>query len=181
MTSDLERLSRLMSLVLRHEPERFGLILDAEGFASLAELVEVLRANAPGVGEAEVRAVVATVDPQKQRFLIDGDEIRANYGHSIPGRIRHELAVPPVLLFHGTHVDVLATILSGGLKPMRRQYVHLTVDADLALRVGSRRGAARLVRVRAAAAHGDGIPFYRANEAFWLADQVPARYLEPVD
>lgn len=34
-----------------------------------------------------------------------------------------------------------------------------------------------LIEVAAGAAHRDGIKFYRANESFWLADAVPARYL----
>lgn len=177
MTTDLRRLSRLMSLVLRHEPDRHGIVLDAEGFTPLGDLVDALRRQMPGVGASDVRAVVETVEPVKQRFSIESDDIRANYGHSVEGRIAHEAAVPPAVLFHGTAVGALAAILSSGLRPMRRQYVHLTEDQVLALRVGGRHGRPALVRVDAVRAQLDGVVFYRANRSFWLADHVPARYL----
>jgi putative RNA 2'-phosphotransferase len=180
VTIDLRRLSRLMSLVLRHEPDRFGIVLDAEGFVPLVDLVNALQAQAPGVRESEIRAVVDTVEPAKQRFSIEGEEIRANYGHSVEGRIAHEVAVPPALLFHGTAVSALASILSSGLHPMRRQYVHLTEDRSLALRVGARHGIPALVSVDAKRAQIGGVLFYRANRSFWLTDHVPAQYLSGV-
>lgn len=171
------RLSKLMSLILRHEPAKFGVLLDAEGFTPLSSLLEALRREMPEVSEAEIHAVVATVEPRKQRFSIVGDDIRANYGHSLDGKIAHAPARPPDRLFHGTAERAVAAILSSGLKPMARQYVHLTEDPDLALTVGARQGRPRLLRVNSARAHADGVLFYRANPSFWLADQVPSAYL----
>lgn len=170
----LVRLSRKMSLALRHEPGRFGLVLDGEGFVALAALAHALAAS-----QDDMRAVVATVEADKQRFSIIDDDIRANYGHSLADRIRQEPATPPATLLHGTHADAVATILREGLRPMARQYVHLTADPDIAQRVGGRRGSPVLLRVDAAAAHADGIVFYRANDTFWLVDALPARYLAP--
>ena len=40
MGKDLVRISRFLSLVLRHDPGRIGLELDGEGWASVADLVE---------------------------------------------------------------------------------------------------------------------------------------------
>ena len=84
------RLSKPMSLVLRHEPERFGVVLDAEGFASLAELLEAVRARIPGASELDVRAVVDTVEPEKQRFSIVAGEIRANRSFWLADRVPAE-------------------------------------------------------------------------------------------
>jgi len=69
-------------------------------------------------------------------------------------------------------------IVSEGLKPMARQYVHLSVDEATAGAVGRRKGAAPvLLKVDAAAAHADGVVFYVGNEKVWLADTVPARFI----
>lgn len=173
----LVNLSKLMSLVLRHEPDRFGLVLDAEGYVPIEDLVEALRRERTVVTAEDIRAVVSTVEPGKQRFAIEEGEIRANYGHSIEAKIRQQVAVPPDFLLHGTVESTLPSILAHGLRPMKRQYVHLTTDSSLALRIGQRRGKPRLVRVSAKAAHEDGIHFYRANAAFWLADEIPPIYL----
>lgn len=173
----LVRLSKLMSLLLRHRPAEHGLVLDPEGFTPLDELLEVLGRELPGTTRNDVEAVVATVEADKQRFTIADGAIRANYGHSLAGRIAQEAATPPDVLFHGTNEAALATILADGLRPMRRQYVHLTTDRAIARRVGARRGRVRLLEVDAGAAHREGLAFYRANDSFWLVDAVAARFL----
>lgn len=174
----MKHLSKMMSLILRHEAERFGLVLDPEGFVSIEELLAAVRRELPDTTRDDISAVVRTIEPDKQRFTIEGDDIRANYGHSMGSRVQHEIASPPAVLFHGTARAALESILASGLKPMRRQYVHLTLEPELARRVGGRHGPPVLLRVHASAASSAGVPFYRANPAFWLADSVPARYLE---
>lgn len=173
----LIKLSKLLSLMLRHEPSKFGLTLDAEGYAPLEEVLEAMRAEVPDVTAQDIEAVVETIEPDKRRFSILADDIRANYGHSITERIRHESAVPPEVLIHGTTEPAAVRILVEGLAPMRRQYVHLTLDAALAAKVGGRRGSPVLLEVDTRAAGESGVVFYRANENFWLADSVPAQFL----
>jgi putative RNA 2'-phosphotransferase len=173
----LVSLSKFLSLMLRHQPHKFGLTLDAEGFAPLEDVLRALRAHAPEVTADELRAVVELVEPDKKRFTIVDQDIRANYGHSLDERIRHAAAIPPPILLHGTTEATARIILREGLSPMRRQYVHLTDDRALAMRVGARRGPPVLLTVDALVAHEAGVAFYRANESFWLADSVPAQWL----
>jgi len=170
-------LSKLMSLVLRHKPTEFGVVLDGEGYTPISDLVDAIRTQRADVSLEDIRVVVERVDPRKQRFSIAGDDIRANYGHSLAEKIRRHPTRPPDLLLHGTGESTVGAILESGLKPMSRQYVHLTVDRSLALKVGSRHGRPRLINVDAERAYAAGIPFYKANRSFWLADAVPAEYL----
>src|SRR5262249_45638441 len=158
----LKRVSKHMALLLRHEPHSAGLVLDPEGFVHLDDLVGALRRHIGEVTAETVRAVVAQVDPNKQRYSIVDDCVRANYGHSPADRIAHAPAVPPDVLMHGTSASVVATILTQGLLPMKRQYVHLTPDRRLASTVGTRHGKPCLIRVDARGAHADGVTFYRA-------------------
>lgn len=82
------------------------------------------------------------------------------------------------MLFHGTTADAVASILRDGLRPMSRQYVHLSADAATALQVGSRRRReVALLVVAAGEASRDGVTFYDAGRGVWLADAVPARYV----
>jgi putative RNA 2'-phosphotransferase len=175
---DLRRLSRHMSRILRHAAPELGLVVDPEGYVPVADLLALLAPVHPGVDAVLLAAVIAEVEPDKQRFHLAGDWIRANYGHTLAQRIAHTPATPPATLFHGTTNDRLAAILAHGLKPMQRQYVHLTTDVDLALRVGARHGAPCLVRVAAGAAHAAGAVFFEANERFWLCDRVAAEWLQ---
>src|SRR5262245_34009722 len=88
-------LSKLLSLILRHQPQRFGLMLDTEGYAALPDVFAAVRTRMAGATEADLRAVVETIETDKRRFAISDDEIRANYGHSLSTRIAYEIAIPP--------------------------------------------------------------------------------------
>jgi putative RNA 2'-phosphotransferase len=173
----LVQLSKLLSLMLRHQPERFGLTLDAEGYASLDEVLQAAHIQLPLVTLEDLHSVVAQIEPDKRRFSIVDGEIRANYGHSLTAQIEHPAVTPPALLLHGTTHAAVTSILANGLLPMRRQYVHLTTERALAERIGARHGAACVLTVIAEQAAADGVIFYRANPSFWLAKAVPARYI----
>jgi len=177
MADPLVSLSKLLSLMLRHEPEKFGLVLDGEGFVSIPEVIDAAKSRMPSISRADIVAVVETIEPDKRRFAIVDDEIRANYGHSFSERIAHERQTPPETLFHGTTEVAAPLILREGLRPMKRQYVHMTPDLALATRVGTRRGKPTILKVAALTAHADGVVFYRANDSFWLADSIPAKFL----
>src|SRR5690606_25092984 len=104
------RLSKALSLALRHRPEQFGLELDPEGFAPLEDVLAALRARVPDLTAADVEAVVATVEPDKQRFTLREGWIRAHYGHSLAARIEQRPAPPPETLWHGTHAGAVEAI-----------------------------------------------------------------------
>ncbi|TDV51943.1 RNA 2'-phosphotransferase [Actinophytocola oryzae] len=165
------RLSRTMSHALRHEPWLYELELDDEGWTPVADLLAAL-----DVSREQLEVVVR--DNPKQRFELSGDRVRARYGHSVPGRIVRVPALPPVTLFHGTSAVTASLVLTEGLRPMRRQYVHLSVTREMAESVGRRKGTrVRVLTVDTAAARAAGVEFLRGNEFVWLAEHVPAAFL----
>lgn len=114
----------------------------------------------------------------KQRYQIIGSRIRALYGHSLAQQIEKEVSPPPAILFHGTSPQAAQTIMQEGLKPMRRQYVHLSADQATAIDVGSRHAKTPvLLIVQATAAFAAGINFYTEPNGIWLADAIPATFL----
>jgi putative RNA 2'-phosphotransferase len=173
----LVRISKMMSLILRHKPEQFDVLLDAEGYAPVQDVVRALRESISDACADDVQRVIDTIEPDKARFSISGSDIRANYGHSLSERIVRQRVVPPALLLHGTSEAAVASIRRDGIRPMRRQYVHLTTNADLAGRVGGRHGRAHVLEIDAVRASEAGVAFYRANESFWLADFVPPEFI----
>jgi len=168
-----KRLSKFLSLLLRHRPEKFGLRLDEHGFAPLEELLAVVRREREWeqVTEEQIREVVANSD--KQRFEIAGSNIRARYGHSAPQRIIYPEAEPPDILYHGTSPQSLPAIRTEGLRPMRRHHVHLSASEETAIRVGARRGAPVVLRVDAKRMVAEGHRFFLSANGVWLVDRVP--------
>jgi putative RNA 2'-phosphotransferase len=178
----LVKLSKFLSLILRHQPERFALALDEEGWASLPEVMEILR-GLPNFRWATRADVMTVVDEgtggSKRRFEVEGNRIRARYGHSFAQPIVYEPCTPPSVLYHGTSPDGLASIRREGLRPMERQYVHLSPDPETAIRVGVRHADRPVIlTVRAAEAHAAGIEFYQADEAVYLAKLIPTEFVE---
>jgi putative RNA 2'-phosphotransferase len=174
------RVSRRISMVLRHRPETAGLILDPNGWVPVSELLAAL-----GISRDDLDLIVAHND--KARFAVarraDGaDWIRASQGHS--HRVGVDLALPPVeppaALYHGTPRQNAEPIRRDGLRPGRRQHVHLSVDVPTALRVGRRRSADVVVfEVAAAAMAAAGHVFHRSANGVWLTLAVPPGYLAP--
>ena len=121
----------------------------------------------------------------KGRYSFDesGTKIRANQGHSIPGVvIEMESPEPPEFLYHGTAERFLDTILKEGLKPMTRQFVHISPDYETAVKVGRRHGKPVILKIRARDFKNDGNKqLYRSSNGVWQAKAVPPEYFKIVN
>ncbi|QYF93324.1 RNA 2'-phosphotransferase [Massilia sp. PAMC28688] len=177
MGKRIERASRLLSLILRHDPGAIGLALDRNGWADVDELLRLANASGRALTRPLLLEVVARND--KQRFALDAGatRIRANQGHSIDVDLQLEPEVPPAHLYHGTAIRFLVAIRAQGLLPGARRHVHLSADLATARTVGARHGKAHVLLIRAADMHHDGHHFYRSANGVWLTAAVPARYI----
>ncbi len=166
-----------MSLVLRHEPERIGLQLNENGWASVDELVEKINAKGIKVNIDTIREVVATNN--KKRFAFNRDEtmIRASQGHSIDVELNLTATTPPEILFHGTATRFMESIMATGLQKQTRQHVHLSAGAETALAVGSRHGKPVVLQINAKAMHEAGFEFFLSDNHVWLTAMVPVQYI----
>ena len=171
------QISKLISLVLRHHPEKLGLTLDAHGWADTKALIDAINAIQPFDME-QLENIVRTDPKQRYAFSPDKTHIRANQGHSIPVDLDLAPRTPPAILWHGTGERFVSAIMREGLKPMGRQYVHLSADPETAVKVGRRHGRPVLFTVDAARMVSDGLLFYCSENAVWLTDAVPVKYLK---
>ncbi|MCP2254472.1 RNA:NAD 2'-phosphotransferase, TPT1/KptA family [Prauserella aidingensis] len=173
-------LSKELARMLRHRPDRYGLELDDAGWVAVDEVLAALSRHRrwSDVAREDLAEVIRGSD--KRRYELSGASIRALYGHSTSGRIAKTAQRPPGTLFHGTATHTVSEILTTGLLPMRRQYVHLSTDRETATQVGGRKAAdVAILEVDAAAAHEAGVEFFRGNDQIWLAESVPPRFLHP--
>jgi len=179
MRHDLVQLSKTISHALRHAPEQYGLTLDKEGWVTVADLLTALqrrRRQWEQVQEADLLAIMA--QSEKQRFELKEGKIRAYYGHSIAEKVERAPSTPPPVLYHGTTPRAARAILVEGLKPMSRQYVHLSAERATALLIARRRtGQPVILKIATDQAQQAGIMFYLGNEMVWLADAIPATYI----
>ena len=171
------RVSKFLSLVLRHQPEKVGVTLDREGWVPVAALLEALEAHGRRLTPDELREVVRSNDKQRFSFSPDGLSIRASQGHSVEVELGYEPAEPPAVLYHGTAERFVPSIRGRGLLKGRRHHVHLSEEEATAVAVGRRYGRPVVLRVASGAMHADGHAFFRSANGVWLTEHVPARYI----
>jgi len=170
--------SKLLSLILRHEPERVGLKLDSAGWVSVNELLEAMNRHGISLTLDELKHVVATNDKKRFAFSDGGQRIRASQGHSVEVDLQYQVEVPPEFLYHGTPQKFVESIRTSGLNKGERHDVHLSMDSATATKVGERRGKSVVLKIRAGQMHRAGHVFRRSANNVWLVDLVPGEFID---
>lgn len=178
MKNEAVKVSKFLSLVLRHRPSVIGMQLDENGWLNIDDLIRNANKDGRKLDRQLIEQVVSEND--KQRFTIssDGLYIRANQGHSVR-TVNLELTpvAPPTQLFHGTVADFVASIRTQGLLKRRRNHVHLSADIETATKVGSRRGKPMILKVDSGRMHSSGHEFFLSKNGVWLTECVPVEFI----
>lgn len=169
---ELSRVSHKLSRLLRHRASASGLAMDAAGWASVDDVLRVV-----GFDRAALEAAVR--ENNKSRYELRGGRIRACQGHSLEGMPVtldaleaswvEDLRAAPI--WHGTHLDALASIAAQGLIAGERTHVHLAGETDS--RVGKRAGVDVLLRVDPDRLRASGNRVFRSPNGVILTRAVP--------
>ena len=174
---NLIKLSRFLSFVLRHKPDTIKITLDRNGWADVDTLIDAVnRSGRYFVDRKILELIVATDDKQRYAFNSDRKLIRASQGHSIDVDLDLTPVEPPEFLYHGTAYKSVAKIQQEGLKPQKRQYVHLSADDKTAINVGFRHGQPVVFTVFARKMYEIGQQFYLSENNVWLTAHVEPNF-----
>ena len=168
--------SKELAYLLRHDSEGYKLgKIDSHGWRKVKELCEDYKYTI-----FELEDLVETDSKGRYEFSEDKTLIRARQGHSIDVMVDSiSEATPPPILYHGTSEKYLESIMSQGLIPKTRLYVHLSADIETAKKVGSRHsGKTIILAVNSADMKNDGIVFKVSGNGVWLVPEVKPKYLE---
>ena len=131
------KVSKFLSYVLRHRPEKIDLILDKNGWTDVEELLEKMKTitfdklleKVENITFDELCQIVKNSDKQRFKFNDDKTKIKANQGHSIKVDLALKSIVPPDILYHGTAYRFLHFIDKEGLKKMNRHmFIYMVKD-----------------------------------------------------
>lgn len=171
------KISKFLSLVLRHQPQKIDIALDASGWVAVEELLTAANAHQFPLTREELTAIVINNDKHRFSFSEDGKYIRANQGHSINVELGYQPTSPSEFLYHGTAERFLPAIRKEGLKRMARHHVHLSSDHETAIKVGKRHGKPVVLKIKSGQMAEDGFQFYLSENGVWLTECVPVLYL----
>lgn len=172
------KISKYLSLVLRHQPDAIGLTLDEAGWTEVGDLLKRMNAAGRRCTREQLETVVRENDKQRFQFNEDKTRIRATQGHSVDVDLGYEEATPPNELVHGTPDRCVELIREGGLKKMQRHHVHLHCDKSLAANVGQRRGKPVVLTIDARGMFEAGHKFFVTPNDVWLTDHVPPEFIQ---
>lgn len=177
---DEVKLSKFISLILRHQPEVINIKLDEKGWANVDELIDGINRKGYHIDFKILSEIVKNNNKQRFTFNDDQTKIRANQGHSIDVDVELEEVIPPDILYHGTSRKYVENIMKEGIKKQGRNYVHLSQDEKTAIIVGKRHGDPVVFQIDAKQMSMDGILFYQSKNKVWLTEYINPRYLSRV-
>ena len=176
-TKQERRISKFLSLILRHKPEKINIKLDNFGWANVDELIEKCNAFGIKFTKEELDYVVENNSKKRLAYSEDGLQIRASQGHSIKIDLGYEAVTPPEFLFHGTATRFLESIRKTGLEKRNRHHVHLSSNEQTATSVGKRHGKLALLIVKSKKMHDAGFQFFVSENQVWLTNNVPVEFI----
>lgn len=178
---EVKKLSKFLSLILRHQPHLINLAMDEGGWAEVEELIRKSHSRGMKFDLETLQYVVENNDKKRFSFSPDFKKIRANQGHSIDIDLGLVAKEPPPFLFHGTAVQNINSIKEKGLIKGKRHHVHLSTEEDTARKVGMRYGKPVVLKIQSGKMQQDGIEFYQSENGVWLTVRVPREYIEFTD
>ncbi|MDB3858710.1 RNA 2'-phosphotransferase [Candidatus Poseidonia sp.] len=176
-------LGRILALVLRHAPEKFGVDMDINGWVNSRELSEAIGKQRRHYHwlRAWHFEVIANAD-EKGRYQVENEMMRATYGHSIELDLDLPTDDIPEALYYPCETDQVETLLEFGITAGDRKNVHLSRSIRNAMDAGHVRiHRPAILEVDTARAIADGQTIYRAGTTVFLADEVPGEYLYQVE
>lgn len=176
----LRKVSQFLCLLLRHKPEAASLEMCNQGWVSVEQLLTNIAVNEKNaLTFDELKTIVA--DDNKGRYSFKEDDnkfyIRCNQGHSLDWvKIVFEEYTPTEDMYHGTSPALEHIIMSEGLTPQSRNFVHLSIDLETARIVGKRHSKKEKPLVFSISKDAP-IKFWITDNGVLQAKNIPAEYL----
>lgn len=186
-TKKLDRISKYLSLLLRHKPELGNLSLDSQGYTCVEGVLKAL-----DIDKETLDLIVETDNKKRYSYKMINDKlyIRANQGHSVKAVcIDFKEFIPDSCLYHGTAKRFIDNIMKEGLKPQSRNMVHLSLDIETATSVGLRHSGTTkeekldnlvILNVDAVKMYSDGYKFKISDNGVVQIESVPTKYLSMI-
>jgi len=168
----------MLSLVLRHKPAAIGIAVDNNGWTPVSQLIQKMNNKGFKITFETLCYVVENNNKKRFAFNADKTKIRASQGHSLSVDLGYESQIPPAVLYHGTGLQSVESILSNGLLKKNRQHVHLSTGVQTAKKVGQRKGQPVVLIIDSAQMQQKGFHFFVSENTIWLTDHVPSIYIQ---
>lgn len=176
-------IGKILALVLRHAPEKFGVEMDLNGWVNTRELSDAIqnqRNYYHWIRSWHFQAIADSDD--KGRYQVEGEMIRATYGHSLDLELDLPTDDIPEALYWPCEPGMTSTHLELGLSAGDRNHVHLSKTIAKAMEAGHVRiDRPAIIEIDTSRAIADGHTIWRAGKTVFLCEEMPPEYLYLVE
>jgi 2'-phosphotransferase len=187
--SQLEKLSRRLVKILRHQIVEYNLAVDEMGFVRLTDIRA--RCKVGRLTDEDVELIVRTNNKKRLELRRDGAEywIRAVQGHSkdvgaclVDDAAMERITEQLPYCVHGTHHRFIESIRAEGLNRMSRKHIHLVSEIEeLKQTSGFKAQSDTLVKIDMVRCMEAGMKFYRSSNGVILTEGfdgvIPPEYI----
>jgi putative RNA 2'-phosphotransferase len=170
---EAQRLSKILTYVLGHRPDEFGLVPDSDGFVKIKDLLKAVCEDKEwkNLRISQINEIcLTTSDPP---FEIVNSTIRAKNRENL--FVPKKAGPPPKLLFTCIRQKAYAHVANKGLQPGVSNHVILSSSEEMATRIGRRSDQEPvLLKVLVKKSLDEGVIFYQAGELLFTAAYIPA-------
>ena len=173
----LADLARMLTYMLCHRPDEFGLVLAADGFIPVKQVLQALTGEPDWgfVRRHHLDQMAALMQPPA--FELAHDQIRCLAPG--PARLRRPVATPPALLYAAIPPKAHGRVWEEGLKPPPEKELVLAATRETAMKLGRRRAPEPvIVTVQTQAALRAGIAFQGYGDELFLAPALPREFIQ---
>ena len=180
---EMNSIGRILALVLRHAPEKFYVDMDLNGWVNAKDLSFSIQEKRRGFHWLRPWHLNAIADTdEKGRYQMEGDMIRATYGHSI----ELELDLPtdniPDELYWPCDPETVSTHLEYGIISGNRKHIHLSKTIANAMEAGHvHHHRPAIIEVDTARAVAEGTTIWRAGKTVFLCEERPPSFIYRVE
>lgn len=166
-----------MSYLLGKKPDEFGLVPDRDGYIPIKEFLKAVKEDPAMAYVRESHIREALLNDRSGIFEVQGKKIRSIKQDYYPISHNQDLD-PPKILYKGVKRKTYPAILKYGLTQGSKEYVVMTKERDLAVRIARRLDQTPIIlEIRARAASEGGVNFYPFGDSIYLADMIPPRFI----
>lgn len=170
-------ISKMLSLVLRHNPGSIGISLDENGWTEVKKLIQQMNKNGFNLTREMLVEIAETNEKQQFAFNPAKTKIRFGAGQPVHNEPGFPSKTPPKILYYGASTQHLEAIFADGLLKRSKNFVALCTTPEAAIE-GHKRGKPVVLIIESGKMHKDGIKFYVNEESAFITDHVPAKYIK---
>ena len=175
---EMAKAAEILLIALEEDSEEVDITLDSDGSIAIEELLAWISHNGFPISEDELMLIVDF--DWKQRFIVDETFRRISLNNRFRKRMVGVIELsPPKYLYHATASRFVPSILSKGILPQERFYVHLASNKEEVYKFGEERhGSPVVFEVNSEDMAINGYKFFMSETGIWLTSKVPPYFLK---